>query len=193
MCIENVVVCMIGKGQRLPLRGQRAAHCEEAGYPGLEHPLVHAERHGRFLSLAAQRGQPLDDGGVGVRPEQPVAEQLEPGRHRPADDRRAHDQPVAPDQPLPKPPGIVRLGALGGAAWQAELVEPDELHHGAFGLGGPQRRLEQDLRAAVRLAAAQPEHRTAHRHRSVLLLLAWQSAAKPCWLYSHCEIVTSIE
>jgi len=106
------------QGQRLPLRRQRTAHREETGHPGFEHPLVHAERDGRLLSLPAQRGQPFDDGGVGVRPEQPVAEQLEPGRHRPADDRGAHDQPVAPDQPLPQPPRVVRLGALGGTGRQ---------------------------------------------------------------------------
>jgi hypothetical protein len=89
------------QGQRLPLRRQRAAHREEPGHPRLQHPLVHPERDGRLASLPAQRQQPGDDGGVGVRPEQPVAEQLEPGGHRPADDRGAHDEPVALDQPLP--------------------------------------------------------------------------------------------
>jgi hypothetical protein len=106
----------------------------------------------------------------------PVAEQLEPGGHRPADDGGAHDQPVALDQPFPQPPRVVRLGGFRRAAGQAELVEPHELDIGALGLRRPQRRLEQDLSATVGLAAAEPEHpatRSARRHQSSSGLLGW--------------------
>ena len=61
---------------------------------------------------------------------------------------------------------LVRLDELRLPSGAAEGAEPDEPDLRAFGLGGPQRGLQQDLRAAVRLAAAQPEHGTAHRHRS---------------------------
>ncbi len=187
------------QGQRLPLRRQRAAHREEAGHSRFQHPLVHAERDGRLASLAAQRQQPGDDGGVGVRPEQPVAEQLEPGGHRPADDRGADDEPVALDQPFPQPPGVVGLGGFRRAAGQAELVEPHELDLGALVLRRPQRRLEQDLRATVGLTAAEPEDpatRAARRHQSSWGLLGssgLDAAGKSCETYSHCEIVTSTE
>ena len=53
------------QGQRLPLRGQLAAHGQEAGHPGLEHPLVDAERDGRLAALTAQGQQSVDDRGVG--------------------------------------------------------------------------------------------------------------------------------
>jgi alpha-L-rhamnosidase len=164
--------------QRLPLRGQRASHRQEAGHPGLEDSFVDAERDGRLPPLPAQRQQPVDDGGIGVRPEQPVDEQLEPGGHRPADDRGAYDQPVALDQPFPQPPRVVRLGGLRGAAGQAELVEPDELSFGALFLGGPQCRLQQDLRAAVRLTAPQPEDPAARARRRHL-------SSSSQWLVNH--------
>ena len=59
MCIENVVVCMIGSAS--------VFHCEVSEPPtarkpatrGFEHPLVHAERDGRLLSLrGAARSAP---------------------------------------------------------------------------------------------------------------------------------------
>jgi len=110
------------------------------------------------MALRPQREQALDDGGVGVRPQQPATEQLEPGGDRPAHDRGADDQPVALGQLLPQPPRVVRLGRFRGAARQPELVQPDEPGLRALVPGRLQRRLEQDLRAAVSLAAAQAEH-----------------------------------
>ena len=155
--------------QRLPLRRQRAAHREEAGHPRLQHPFVHPEGHGRLPPLTAQGKQPLDDGGVGVRPEQPVAEQLEPGGHRPADNRGTHDEPVALGQPLPQPPRVVRLGALRGAAGQPELVEADELDLGTLPRRRAERCLQQDLRAAAGLTAAEPQHSASRAHRRHLV------------------------
>ncbi len=170
--------------QRLPLRRQRATHREEAGHPRLQHPFVHPEGDGRLAPLTTQGKQPLDDGGVGVRPEQPVTEQLEPGGHRPADNRGAHDKPVALGQPLPQPPHVVRLGALRGAAGQAELVEADELDLGTLPLlrRCAERRLQQDLRAAAGLTAAESQHpapRAYRRHSFFLLRRRGPKASRP--------------
>jgi len=68
-------------------------------------------------------------------------------------------------------PAVVWLGGFRGAAGQAELVEPDEPDLGTLVLGRPQRRLQQDLGAAVRLTAAQPEHPPARVSRRHLVLL----------------------
>ena len=63
----------------------------------------------------------------------------------------------------------IRFGGLRGSAGQAEFAELDELDLGALALRRPQGGLQQDLGAAVGLAAAQPEDppaRATRRHRS---------------------------
>ena len=93
----------------------------------LEHALVDAERHAPArcpACLTAASSSMIAASAFG--PEQAVAEQLEPRGDRAGDDRRADDQPVALDEPLPQPPGVVGLGRVG-AAGQPQLVEPDQL------------------------------------------------------------------
>ena len=111
MCMENVVVCSSGS--------VNVFHCGVSEPPTARNPATRglstraSTRNGTVGFGPARRSaiSSLDDGGVGVRAEQPVAEQLEPGGHGPGDDRRADDEPVAVDETLPQPVGIVRLAA----------------------------------------------------------------------------------
>ena len=143
--------------ERLPLRRQRAADRDEARHARLEHALVDAERHGRLAARLLDAHELLDDRGVGVRAEQPVAQQLHARGDRAGDDRRADDQGVGLDELLPVPPGVVGLGRVRPAG-QVQLLEPHELDLRARLLGGPQRGDQEDLGAAAQLPAPESQH-----------------------------------
>ena len=123
MCIENVVVCMIGSASVFHCEVSEPPTARKTGHRGLS--TRSSTRNGTAGSRPSRRSavSPSMMAASAFGPSRrPVAEQLEPGRHRPADDRGAHDQPVAADQALPQPPRVVRLGVLGRAAWKSELV-----------------------------------------------------------------------